>query len=894
MSELNTCNCCEGLSPQTPMPISNRPGLHAIAYRAGAYHEFRESMLSRLSASGLPALHSLTSRANDDFSIALLDAWAVVSDVLTFYQERIANETYLRTATERFSVLQMARLIGYELRPGVAAGTYLAFTLDETTAIPMPVPGMAKSADPMTPALTLTPGVKVQSVPGPGEKAQTFETIESIRARPEWNAIRPRLMRPQQIRLLNGFFIFDEINNDLKKGDVLLVRGDGAPVIKKILKTEIDTESKTTKVYTENNISVPPFTDDAPLPDAAIADIAGESKLTNAVLTAIVSKTWKEDDLAVLVETKKWPLSDVVKGVRKRLENLKETTGSGVYVFRKTALPFGYNAVRKVTYNANHIPRPASKWKEWKLDEHGKIIYLDSEYKEVVPGSFIGVLEPGQEVEDARVFRVEKANTGSSSKYGMNSKSTRLDLFSADYTSWYDPSSTKLSAIRNIAVFVQSEQLEMAELPVDELIQGDVITLDHWYPGLRKGQKIILTGEPHDLKGTIASEVMELEEVLVKQGYTVVRFTQALVHVYIRKTVAINANVALATHGETVTEVLGSGNTSIAFQRFTLRQPPLTHISASSAAGTETTLKVYVNDILWHEAETFFGHLPEERIYVTRLDNDGKTTITFGDGTTGSRLPTGRENIKAIYRKGIGLGGLVNANQLSQLLTRPLGVKAAVNPIASAGAADPERLDEARSNAPLALLTLGRIVSLQDYEDFARAFAGIEKSLATWTWRKQRRCIFVTVAGTNGAAVSKNAPLYKNLLKAMSQSGDPRVHVEVESYRPLFFRLSANIKMHPDYLPEKVLPVVEQQLRSAFSFRERSFGQPVTLSEVITVCQQVEGVVAVDIDKLYYADGTEDLLPILKSGVPSTGDETVLAAELLTLDPGPTDLKIVS
>ena len=54
-----------------------------------------------------------------------------LGDVLTFYQERIANESYLRTATERLSVLELARLIDYQLRPGVAASTYLAFTLED-------------------------------------------------------------------------------------------------------------------------------------------------------------------------------------------------------------------------------------------------------------------------------------------------------------------------------------------------------------------------------------------------------------------------------------------------------------------------------------------------------------------------------------------------------------------------------------------------------------------------------------------------------------------------------------------------------------------------------------------------------------------------------------------
>jgi len=60
---------------------------------------------------------------DDRFRHRPLDGWATVADVLTFYQERIANESYLRTAIERRSLLELARKIGYELRPGIAAGT---------------------------------------------------------------------------------------------------------------------------------------------------------------------------------------------------------------------------------------------------------------------------------------------------------------------------------------------------------------------------------------------------------------------------------------------------------------------------------------------------------------------------------------------------------------------------------------------------------------------------------------------------------------------------------------------------------------------------------------------------------------------------------------------------
>src|SRR4051812_7879024 len=100
LSGLNDCGCCDGTTVQTPVEITNRPGLNALIYRVGTYSRFRDSMLARLSSSAYPALASLRTREDDDPTIALIDAWSAVSDILTFYQERIANEAYLRTARE--------------------------------------------------------------------------------------------------------------------------------------------------------------------------------------------------------------------------------------------------------------------------------------------------------------------------------------------------------------------------------------------------------------------------------------------------------------------------------------------------------------------------------------------------------------------------------------------------------------------------------------------------------------------------------------------------------------------------------------------------------------------------------------------------------------------------
>ncbi len=118
LRRLDDCGCCEGIGPSVPGVVFNRPGLSAIAYRSATWHEFRSSLIAALSHRDHPALAGLTTRDGDDFTIALLDAVAAMGDVLTFYGERIATESYLRTATERRSILELARLIGYELEAG--------------------------------------------------------------------------------------------------------------------------------------------------------------------------------------------------------------------------------------------------------------------------------------------------------------------------------------------------------------------------------------------------------------------------------------------------------------------------------------------------------------------------------------------------------------------------------------------------------------------------------------------------------------------------------------------------------------------------------------------------------------------------------------------------------
>ena len=186
---------------------AGRPGHPAIAYRSGNYDWFLQRMLSRVrtqtvvnqAKQRIRPLEHLDLRPKDNIVIGLLEAWATVGDVLTFYQERMANEAYLRTAVEPDSVENLLKLIAYDAHqqaaqkpepaqtspkiqraapsPGIGSTTFLAVTIADT---------------PNTPDVVLVPaGTPVLSLPGQDQTPQTFETSEVLEARSAWNELKP-------------------------------------------------------------------------------------------------------------------------------------------------------------------------------------------------------------------------------------------------------------------------------------------------------------------------------------------------------------------------------------------------------------------------------------------------------------------------------------------------------------------------------------------------------------------------------------------------------------------------------------------------------------------------------------------------------------------------------
>ena len=162
---MNTTSICPCGAFVHPALIFNSPKLPVIWYRVGDYVTFREALLRPLQ------LGLWRPGASGDLAVQMLEWWAYIADVLTFYNERIANQAYLGTADLPESVQRLIRILGYRPRPGIGATGFVAAIVDGEKPVLMPA------------------GLPVQSKPGPGRDPQIFEVDTAVTALPAQSSV---------------------------------------------------------------------------------------------------------------------------------------------------------------------------------------------------------------------------------------------------------------------------------------------------------------------------------------------------------------------------------------------------------------------------------------------------------------------------------------------------------------------------------------------------------------------------------------------------------------------------------------------------------------------------------------------------------------------------------
>lgn len=942
------CGCCRGLTQETPQAITNRPALSAIAYRAGTYSTFYASMLAALSDPAFPPLGALRTHAPSDFSIALLDAWAVSLDILTFYQERFANEAFLRTAVDQRSVFELARLIGYVPSPGVSASAILAFTLSSAVGSPDHV--------------LIPTGTRVQSVPGPGQKPQVFETASDLIAVIAANAIPAQTQIPWQLNTADTSTWIAGTANNINIGDALLFIAtssghpstNGPADFRYVSRVKIDVASGNTQVWwnqplantattSTNAISIYIFRKKAALfgaqapnpfllPTETLKQIPG-----NPLSSAMISKTAavtldtatsKADILNLPILVLNLPTDWIFAYAGGGVINLDASyTGLAPAGVSPTGAPdqlqwlvltgpnnTAFFQIASVSESNPNLYALSAKTSQLTLATATVLAGSPGASLDAILTSFINQtrvttayvqselltpaalpitnwdaattfpLAPGMivPVQGSFLSVVGGQQIASQQPVGISGKRARLQVAAGGNTIFVPANSSGMLAVADNQIFY-ADAFPPATDTITGLPSWSVTTLSG-IPGTLIVAADNMQLLPADKSDPIVSEAALVSVPSVAGDITTLTLIPALSGIYDATTVKVNANAVDSTNGETVQEILGSGDATNKALQFTLKQSPLTYVTAPTGNGTQSTLEVWVNNLQWHEVSNLLAAGPADRVFVTRINAEGSRIVQFGNGLQGACTPTGQSNIRAVYRKGIGRPGMVNASQLSQPLDRPQGVKSVINPSPASGAADPASAADARSSAPLPTLTIGRIVSLEDYQNFAINFAGIAKALATWTWFGNRRGVFLSIAGENGAILESNDPIVLKLVGAIQSVGNRYIPLIVAPYVPVLFRITAAVKADQDnYDPGQVLAQVWQNLQNAFAFDQRQLAQNVVASHIVKIIQQTPGVIAAQLQALN------------PSGDPATGPAPAMlcaagptppqGAQMLLLDP---------
>jgi hypothetical protein len=116
-------NCPSTLDCAAPVPSCPPPAAEQVPidYLAKDFGSFRQA-LSEFSALRYPAW---VERSEADVGVVLMEALAAMADELSYYQDRVAAESTIATATQRLSAVRHARLVDYEPAPATTATTVL-------------------------------------------------------------------------------------------------------------------------------------------------------------------------------------------------------------------------------------------------------------------------------------------------------------------------------------------------------------------------------------------------------------------------------------------------------------------------------------------------------------------------------------------------------------------------------------------------------------------------------------------------------------------------------------------------------------------------------------------------------------------------------------------------
>ena len=860
-----------------PKTIDNRPGLSTIDYRIGSYADLREHMLSRLDASTV--LAEWTHRLPDDPGIALIEAAAEVGDILSFYQDLYANEAYLRSAKWRDSVANLVRLLGYRLAPGVAGRARFAFAV--------------KGAQPVL----LPAGLGIQAQLAGDDKPSVFETSVQLLAQPALSQFH--LYRPRQapdIRYgTDTFTLWADagVAVQLKAGDRILV-GVARAGGEAFDHTQVMVVDKTWEAFGSTVVTMkggitslkkpprfrpltPPRLVSATLPAAA-------SLFSSSFTPALQPLSLKIASLpsfltpGVIAQ----PLAQSLLAAGLGVPTLASTPRLRAWKLAGTHRHFGHNAPatqvdvddkgRATTSPVSYVRKLAATTAAPAVPSLPSTqMPLDGEVSSVVAGTRLLIeanLSIGSHASSRRKRllerRIAQVDRQSLAWGPLSGASTVLTL-DEDLAISENGSTLGYADIRGISFHeVVGEPFELrADFVQTAASRGKEL---HFYGTAGEAaalarRSLLFSGPgPALVAATALSVASDDGDDGGQPGWHRVQLDRDFDYTQFEHSspqVTVYGNLVEATQGKTEARItLGDGDARAVFQTFALPRTPLTYLlDTTQVPPLLPQLQVWVDGVAWTSVDSFFGRTPREHVYIVREDADGKSWVQFGNGKSGARLRSGRGNVLAVYRSGAGAHGLLQADAKPQADKKVAGLEAAFLLEAVTGGAEPEGADNARLAAPGTMQSLGRIVSLADYEAEALAIPGVLKARAACAQVDGAALVRVTLL-TASAAAADAAAASDALRAAVGARGARRCPLLVVAGARTPVSLHLVVGYDPTRRTEELRLAILEALgasgeegngvdssRGLFSWQQRQFGDGVHGSQVVAAVQKVSGVI---------------------------------------------------
>lgn len=752
-----TDSACPGTPTQDPQVVSNPPGLPTIFYRVDDFTGFRQALLRPLP--GEQAIGTWQP-APGDLGLQVLEWWAYIGDVLTFYNERIANESYLRTATRPGSVANLAALLGYEPAPGIAAtGNVAAVSTAGRPGEPLVIPA----------------GMSVSSTASPGVPSQTFEVDSPSPASFTGPSNVPVTLSPDTA--------FGHPTKDtwsvLLAGRVSGVKaGDQLVLVESTFAGQDDNDNWSLVTVT----AVTPATDPG----------------TGAVNTqvAFCAHGWGP------TPTPPTPSDDPSAAP----EPGPSCDSTSYRLVRPTAAAALFNAAALWNPSDPLSAAPSSEQTVAVISgppgSNALTVHLSAAVRAISPGDMV----------------LFDCGAGNASALAIVTATLEM-LWAVPYPTFLDqsPPNPPDIVIAHTALDVALATLDSYVLQ-DAQAAGTLASIAVRY-GFKDVGTIIGVPAPNlpSLPATVAAAYAPppggttafLQDttgagILVNASASASDAGPGHIDLTGAGTppsaipaaaplavpLQLLLNVVPVSRGTTVTdEVLGSGNAALASQSFTLSKSPLTYLASGN--GWTSTLTVSVGQIQWQEVPSFYGQAASARVFVvTRSPDQTVTTVTFGDGVNGARLTSGTGNVTATYRYGSGAAS-PPAGHLTTINQPQLNLASIQNPVAVSGGADPQPPEDVQTDAPASVVTFGRAISATDYEEVASQAPGVSRAAAYWTFDKAEQRTLVTICvGDDQAAVTAAAA-------ALTGAGDPNRPVWVTAANPIHLSLSCTLVAAP-------------------------------------------------------------------------------------------------